>query len=305
MREESNNKISSFSTWVNENWFTKATNYLSNAADRAFDGTILAGKEKSEPDRPALFHTAENLLDVIITLGTKIDNIVSGTDGKLRDRASSSASEIKKFVRDSYKRLRVILDSGISGEIASSEIDKTLTDINKRYENIIRGGGELEKWSGEFIGRQGDLATNSAYYTRGMELINQARAIEKSLNDIDAAKKNIESKEIQNEFKTLMDKIRGKEQGEDTNQKNKFEIENTESVKAFRSKLKELGISSNSSSDSYSSDDEEAAGVAGKTLSALTGKSYGTSPEDLKDLYRDANQVLIHREKLKKTILAK
>ncbi len=133
-------------------WTRRAAEYVSNIGDGALDGTILAGKDKVDPDVPAELHAAETMMGVIISFASEIDNVINGADPKNRDKCKNSASEIVEFVKTSYSRLKEIIDTGMEGDMTSKTRKNDIAEITKKYNDIIRPGGILNQWKDEFLG---------------------------------------------------------------------------------------------------------------------------------------------------------
>ena len=301
-------------------WLNGAKEYASHAGDGVLDGTFLAKKEKKDPDRPAQIQAANNLLDSILGLSSEIDNVINATDPEDRATAKEGASDMIEFVKDAYKRLRIILDSGASSDLSVETITKNIDNISRKYNSIVGGirgkdktseMGVLEKWKNEFLGRERQKITNSEYFKRGLELVEKGDEIIQGLINISQLEDNIRDHEIGNEVKQLYDRLKGKTQkqiDDEKEQKRQAEkeslanLKDSETAQKFRDRLKSIGINANGTGG-YGKDDEGPTHAAIKTLSAITGKSYGNDSEELRDLYNDANKIVIHKDEIKKLVI--
>lgn len=291
-------KVSNF--W---GWTRRAKEFVSGIGDGALDGTILAGKNKVEPDVPAELHTAENLMDVIISLASEVDNIINGASPNDKTECRDSASEIVEFIKNAYSRLKLIIEDGTKGDMTSETRKKNLEDIQKQYNIIIRPNGILNKWKDEYLGSNRELAMNSEYLSRGLELASQGDKVIAEIINLGDLQAKIESTEIDSQIKRFKGALTSPAKGE-SEQERVFKINNAESVKEFRARLNKIGIE-NKATGEYGKEDEGPTIKAIQTIGAVTGKTYGNSNDAMRDLYNDAGKINIHREEIKKIILDK
>ena len=150
----------------------------------------------------------------------------------------------------------------------------------------------------------------SIEYKKIYENLDEKTSLLREIEDVKKYKKNIDDLEAGEVIKRSIDAGKELVQGEDGDNRPykpsdvkvfSKEDEDTETVKAYRERLKNLGIES-SGTGKYSSSDDEATKRAMTYLATVTGKTYGTDDEAFKDFQRDLGMFDANRDKIKELI---
>lgn len=296
---------------------------VKQGASDALGKTIFAPKEKPVADLPSDVYSAEILKSSVIATANKIGNILMALPQQDQSAAKSSISEVTTFLKDAYGKLEsIIVDSKKvitdrnqgKGTPEGAMLDKTRTatlkEISSRIEQINRPDGVIYKWKNEFLGKHNEKLVSASYLDKGLALIAKAESMRNEIENVNKYKENIENLEAGNVVNRAVVSAQETVEGDDVDNRPykpsdtkvfSKEDEDTESVKAYRERLKNLGIES-SGTGKYSSSDDEATKRAMTYLATVTGKVYGTDDEAFKDFQRDLGMFDANRDKIKELI---
>jgi hypothetical protein len=296
---------------------------VKQGASDALGKTIFAPKEKPVADLPSDVYSAEILKSSVIATANKIGNILMALPSQDQSAAKSSISEVTGFLKDAYGKLESIIVDSKKVIVARNQgkptpegamLDKartaTLKEISSRLEQINRPDGVIYKWKNEFLGKHNEKLVSASYLDKGLGLIAKASALRNEIENVKKYKQNIKDLEAEEVVKRSIEGTKELIQGEegDNRQYKPKDIkvfakddEDTETVKAYRERLKNIGIES-SGSGKYSSSDEDATKKAMTYLGTVTGKVYGTDDEAFKDFQRDLGMFDLNRDKIKELI---
>lgn len=129
-----------------------------------------------------LIARASNIQAALMAMKREIDNVIAydvnmgkmnqGSSGSAKDSASSLIS----FYDRAYEYVAKIND--IVGKKDGRElksVGKELDSIEKDLKEKIKPGGELEKWKNGVIGKSGVNVAEDAYFSKGKDLMGQAK----------------------------------------------------------------------------------------------------------------------------------
>jgi hypothetical protein len=296
---------------------------VKQGASDALGKTIFAPKEKPVADLPSDVYSAEILKSSIIATANKIGNILMALPQQDQSAAKSSISEVTTFLKDSYGKIESIIVDSKKVIVARNQgkptpegamLDKTrtatLNEISSRLEQINRPDGVIYKWKNEFLGKHNEKLVSASYLDKGLALIAKAESLRLEIENVKKYKQNIKDIEAEEVIKRSIEAGKEAIQGEDGDNRPykpadvkvfSKEDEDTETVQAYRERLKNLGIES-SGSGKYSTSDDEATKKAMTYLATVTGKVYGTDDEAFKDFQRDLGMFDANRDKIKELI---
>jgi len=296
---------------------------VKQGASDALGKTIFAPKEKPVADLPSDVYSAEILKSSIIATANKIGNILMALPQQDQSAAKSSISEVTTFLKDSYGKIESIIVDSKKVIVARNQgkptpegamLDKTrtatLNEISSRLEQINRPDGVIYKWKNEFLGKHNEKLVSASYLDKGLALIAKAESLKLEIENVKKYKQNIKDIEAEEVIKRSIEAGKEAIQGEDDDNRPykpadvkvfSKEDEDTETVQAYRERLKNLGIES-SGSGKYSTSDDEATKKAMTYLATVTGKVYGTDDEAFKDFQRDLGMFDANRDKIKELI---
>ena len=329
------NKIinESFGSWLNQ-----ARQWASGVGQGAMSGTIFDKGEKPAYNTQVQnqLYRAEILQTAIFDAANTIDSVLRSLQGTdLYKRAKESGAEMIQFLQQSIKTVQGIISEAGEQEMTNKskyekngELEegrtKKLDAISEKLDEIIqrRGGGVLDTWVREFLGKNNEGFESNEYLTTGNNLV--AKAIEvlveiKNADDRDFA---IAQKDIDKVVKRGLDAIEGVINGKKGSEAVKYkagsELESMmlidreaeaskqvpEAVRKFRENLRKLQIET-SNEDIWSENDDPCAEEAATVVSSSTKKKYNIKDKkSFKELQRDADSIIKNQKKIKELVKA-
>jgi hypothetical protein len=329
------NKIinESFGSWLNQ-----ARQWASGVGQDAMSGTIFDKGEKPAYNTQVQnqLYRAEILQTAIFDAANTIDSVLRSLQGTdLYKRAKESGAEMISFLQQSIKTVQSIISEAGEQEMTNkSKYEKNgaleegrtkkLDAISEKLDKIIQreGGGALDTWVREFLGKNNEGFESNEYLSTGNALV--AKAIEvlveiKNADDRDFA---IAQKDIDKVVKRGLDAIEGVINGKKGSEAVKYkpgsELESImlvdreaeaskqvpEAVRKFRENLRKLQIET-SDEDIWSEKDDPCAEEAATVISSSTKKKYNIKDKkSFKELQRDADSVIKNQKKIKELVKA-
>lgn len=296
---------------------------VKQGASDALGKTIFQPKDKPVADLPSDVYSAEILKSSVIATANKISNILMAIPSQDQPSAKSSISDVTSFLKEAYGKLESIITDSRKVIVARNQgkptpdgamLDKDrssdLKSISSRLEQINRPDGVIYKWKNEFMGKHNEKLVSASYLEKGLALVAKAESIKSEIENVKKYNrniKNLEAGEVINRSIEGANNIAGGGGG-DIRPYKPADVkvfakndEDTEIVKVYRERLKELGIDA-PGSGKYSSSDDVATRKAMTYIASVTGKTYKDDEESFKEFQRDLGMFSANRGEIKKLI---
>jgi hypothetical protein len=319
----------SFGSWLN-----RARQWAGGVGKGALSGTVLGKKEDPAYNTQVQdqLYRAEILQSMIFDAANTIDSVLRSLEGTdLRKRALESGSDMISFLQQSIKTVQSIISEAGGGDMTnksnyekdgglSAGRKKQLDEISEKLKQIIPvgGGGVLDKWCREFLGKHNEGFESNEYLSTGNQLVIKATAILSEISKADEMDRKIAEKDVDKVLRRGLkqlgkyvngeadtEEIRLPKPGGEQEQLIDREAEKNlpAVVQKFRKDLRKLQIET-STEDIWSEKDDPCAEEAAEVVRAVTKKKYQVKTKDgFKELQRDTDRMVRNQKKIKELLL--